>query len=112
MVLCRGKFIESFDWDEVDRLTPILRSMIQNKLSTQERKVLSAICREVTDGVINAKKVDEVSRIFQTNHTHSVLGRLVKKDFLIKVNRSLYAIKDKKIVAHLLVRSCGVKPRR
>ena len=97
------------DAQEIDRLTPFYRNELETKLSVQERKLMAAICREVEDGDIVVAKVAESSRIIQLNHVHTVLGRLVAKGFLVKVQRSTYAIPDKKLVAHLLVRCCGHK---
>lgn len=99
------------DLEEIDDLTPVYKRQLRRELSTQERKVLVIICGDVADGEINARRVALISRIGQTNHTHAVLGHLVKKGFLMKVRKSVYLIQDKKLVAHLLVRACGIRPK-
>jgi predicted transcriptional regulator of viral defense system len=95
------------DLQEIDDLTPHFKAKLENELSVQERKVVSAICRDVEDGEITAKRVSLCSRIVQSNHVHSILSRLVKKGFLEKICRSTYRIKDEKLVAYLIARGRG-----
>lgn len=97
-----------FNLEEIDELTPFYKNKLQQELSIQERKVLSAISREVEDRSISVEQVSKSARIFQTNHTHAILGRLVKKGFLKKQAKSTYAFIDRKLVAHLLVRASGI----
>lgn len=94
---------------ELDGLTPIYKILIEEGLSAQERKVLVAIVR-TTRGQptpLTAAEVREAARIFQTNQVHAILGRMARKNFLVKRGRSLYGVKDKKLSRWLWFRSGG-----
>jgi len=97
-----------FNLKEIDDLTPYYRNKLEGELSVQERKVMTAICRYAKDGNITVKQAATNARIVQLNQVHTIMGRLVKKNFLSKVSKSTYAVSDKKLVAHLLVRACGI----
>jgi hypothetical protein len=108
--LKKGEMLMKSELKRIDELTPHYKNMILQNLSVQERKVISSICRTVQGGNITAKQVSREARIVQTSHVHIVLGRLVKKGFLVKAGRSTYSVKDKKLVDHLLARSSGRLP--
>lgn len=96
------------DLARVDEHTFHYANLLRGKLSAQERKVIAAIAREVVCGSVTAKNVREISRIYQTNQVHTILGRLCKKGFLEKLERSSYRIIDKDLAIHLLVRTTRI----
>lgn len=68
--------------DRIDALTPVLRSRIENNLSSQERALVITIAREMCP--LKIREIAEISRIRQQNHVSAVITRLVRKGFIEK----------------------------
>ena len=90
--------------DRIDNLTPKYKSLIDNDLSVQERKVLIGIIKVADNKQFTFADIRSKVRITQNNHLAAVLTRLVKKGFLNKVERGVYEIPDKDLVNHVNAR--------
>jgi len=78
-----------------------LKSILETKLSVQERKVLVLAIRARDGRKFFVTDIRATTRITQTNHLHAILGRLVKKGVLVKLGRAEYAFKDPELVEHI-----------
>lgn len=77
------------------------KSFLENTLSVQERKVTVSLVRASNGDEFDVKDVVKECRIWQTNHLHAILGRLVKKGVLAKVSRSRYHFENPELIEHI-----------
>lgn len=94
---------------EVDRQTPVIRLQIEQRLSPQERKVLVCAARCHQADPFTFKELHFGSRIVQSSHLSAIVGRLVKKGFLVKLGRGKYDFATEELRLHLRYRHCGQK---
>ena len=80
------------------------KSLLENHLSVQERSVLVALVRESNGSKFFVSQIKPATRIVQTNQLHAILGRLTKKEVLVKLGRAEYDFIDPDLVAHIKYR--------
>ena len=81
------------------------KNLLENKLSPQERKVIVGLVRASNGNIFNTNStLREKCRIFQANQFHTILGRLVKKEILVKIARGKYNFKNLELVEHIKYR--------
>ena len=87
----KSRFAELDELSRFDALTPFYRHRI-GLLPAQERKILQTV--GIEDKPLRIVDIARLSRMWQQNHTSSVVSRLVKKGWLKRVSRGTYCIND------------------
>lgn len=87
--------------ERLDRLTPLIRLKIRLQLSVKERRLLSSIARAIDYMPFSPADAMKVDRSHQSNYTSTTIGRLVKKEWIEKLDRARYRIKSIDVVMHL-----------
>ena len=90
--------------NRVDNLTETYKSLLENKLSVQERKVFVSII-QVLNGKqkFTFKDIKRKTGLRQNNHIAAVLTRLVKKGVIVKEKRGQYKVPDEDLINHINV---------
>ena len=79
------------------------RSLLEVRMSAQERKVIVNLVRESRGKKFFVTDVKRGVRIQQTNQLYAILGQLAKKGILKKLGRAEYDFKDLGLVEHIKV---------